>query len=84
MNSYEPQERWWSVEVEFDPILDDIFGVVNNKQHAYGFVAGAGFDWKGAALPEETFERTSWNGWSATGDHAGAPHRHLVLDRQPD
>ena len=32
VNNYEPQERWWSVEVEFDPILDEIFGVVNNKQ----------------------------------------------------
>ena len=35
VNNYEPEERWWSVEVEFDPILDDIFGVVNNKQHAH-------------------------------------------------
>ena len=46
VNNYEPEERWWSVEVEFDPILDDIFGVVNNKQHAHAFVAGAGFDLK--------------------------------------
>ena len=37
VNNYEPTERWWSVEVEFDPILDDIFGVVNNKQHAHLF-----------------------------------------------
>ena len=42
VNNYEPTERWWSVEVEFDPILDDIFGVVNNKQHAHLFVSGAG------------------------------------------
>ena len=54
VNSYEPQERWWSVEVEFDPVLDDIFGVVNNKQHAHAFVVGAGFDWNLAALPGET------------------------------
>ena len=46
VNNYEPEERWWSVEVEFDPILDEIFGVVNNKQHAHGFVEGAGFNWK--------------------------------------
>ena len=25
VNNYEPEERWWSVEVEFDPILDEIF-----------------------------------------------------------
>ncbi|MCY4213943.1 MAG: ATP-binding protein, partial [Gammaproteobacteria bacterium] len=40
VNNYEPEERWWSVEVEFDPILDEIFGVVNNKQHAHAFVDG--------------------------------------------
>lgn len=44
VNNYEPEERWWAVEVEFDPILDEIFGVVNNKQHAHAFVEGAGFD----------------------------------------
>ena len=54
VNSYEPEERWWSVEVEFDPILDEIFGVVNNKQHVHAFVVGADFDWKEAADLEET------------------------------
>ena len=55
VNNYEPEERWWSVEVEFDPILDEIFGVVNNKQHAHAFVSGAGFDEKEAPDPEESF-----------------------------
>ena len=55
VNNYEPQERWWSVEVEFAPILDEIFGVVNNKQHAHTFVSGAGVDWKDMADPGETF-----------------------------
>ena len=55
VNNYEPTERWWSVEVEFDPILDEIFGVVNNKQHAHAFVSGAGFDWKDAADAGESF-----------------------------
>ncbi len=54
VNNYEPEERWWSVEVEFDPILDEIFGVVNNKQHAHTFVSGAGFNWKEWADPGET------------------------------
>ena len=53
-NSYEPEERWWSVEVEFTPALDEIFGVVNNKQHAHAFVAGAGFNWRDVADPDET------------------------------
>ena len=46
VNNYEPEERWWTVEVEFDPILDEIFGVVNNKQHAHGFAGGAGANWE--------------------------------------
>lgn len=55
VNNYEPEERWWSVEVEFDPILDEIFGVVNNKQHAHAFVEGAGFDEREAPEPGESF-----------------------------
>ena len=54
VNNYEPEERWWSAEVEFDPILDEIFGVVNNKQHAHGFVGGAGFNWEDMKDPDET------------------------------
>lgn len=56
VNNYEPTERWWSVEVEFDPILDDIFGVVNNKQHAHLFVSGAGVDEKEIKDEGETLE----------------------------
>jgi len=26
------EDRWWSVEISFDPSLDEIFGVTNNKQ----------------------------------------------------
>lgn len=28
------RERWWGVEIEFQPELDDIFGVTNDKQAA--------------------------------------------------
>lgn len=31
---YDPVERWWGVEVEFPPALDELFGVANNKQTA--------------------------------------------------
>ena len=55
VNNYEPEERWWSVEVEFSPVLDEVFGVVNNKQHAHGFVQGAGFKWEEMADEGETF-----------------------------
>ena len=30
----EPRDRWWGIEVEFPPALDEIFGVTNNKQAA--------------------------------------------------
>jgi hypothetical protein len=33
-NPSEARERWLSVEVSFDPALDDVFGVTNNKQSA--------------------------------------------------
>lgn len=37
VNTYDPRERWWGIEVEFPPALDDIFGVTNNKQSARYF-----------------------------------------------
>lgn len=29
---YEATDRWWSVEISFDPYLDEVFGVTNDKQ----------------------------------------------------
>lgn len=26
-------DRWWAIEIIFDPVLDEVFGVSNNKQH---------------------------------------------------
>lgn len=40
----DPTERWWGVEVEFPPSLDDIFGVTNNKQSARNFSEVLAFD----------------------------------------
>jgi hypothetical protein len=33
IDSYDPRNRWWGIEIRFDPILDEIFGVTNNKQY---------------------------------------------------
>lgn len=33
VNSYDPTERWWGIEIRFKPELDDIFGVSADKQH---------------------------------------------------
>ena len=35
--SSDTRERWWGVEIEFPPALDDLFGVSNNKQSARNF-----------------------------------------------
>lgn len=37
VNSYDPVERWWGIEVEFPPALDELMGVSNNKQSARNF-----------------------------------------------
>lgn len=34
---YDPRERWWGIEVEFPPALDELMGVTNNKQSARNF-----------------------------------------------
>lgn len=31
----DPRDRWWGIEIEFPPALDEVFGVTNNKQHAH-------------------------------------------------
>ncbi|MFZ4084640.1 MAG: ATP-binding protein [Vampirovibrionia bacterium] len=34
---YDTLERWWGIEISFDPDLDEVFGVTNNKQSATAF-----------------------------------------------
>jgi hypothetical protein len=40
------RNRWWGVEVEFPPALDEVFGVTNNKQSARNFaeIANLSYD----------------------------------------
>lgn len=45
-NRYDTRERWWGVEIEFPPHLDEVFGVTNNKQYANNFKELANFDIK--------------------------------------
>lgn len=54
VNSYDPVERWWGVEVDFPPALDEIFGVTNNKQAATHFARMAKFNWEEEAEDGET------------------------------
>ena len=32
LDASEPRHRWWGAEVRFEPVLDELFGVTNNKQ----------------------------------------------------
>jgi len=34
VNRYDTRSRWWGAEIQFEPGLDEVFGVSNNKQHA--------------------------------------------------
>ncbi len=52
---YDPRERWWGVEVEFPPALDEVFGVTNNKQDATVFSQMANFEWQNEDVPGETY-----------------------------
>ncbi|WP_369178643.1 ATP-binding protein [Streptomyces mutabilis] len=45
-STYDPVERWWGIEIEFPPQLDEVFGVTNNKQAATAFSNLAHFDWE--------------------------------------
>ena len=53
-NSYDPTERWWGVEIEFPPVLDEVFGVTNNKQSTTIFTHMSQFDWQTEANPYES------------------------------
>ncbi len=33
----DPTHRWWGIEIRFEPELDEIFELSNNKQHVNGF-----------------------------------------------
>ncbi len=71
---YDPRERWWGVEVEFPPALDEVFGVTNNKQAATVFSHMAQFDWKNEAEPGEKYMDFK-SRLEEDGDT-----RHLVID----
>ncbi|RDG38008.1 DNA mismatch repair protein [Streptomyces corynorhini] len=57
-STYDPVERWWGIEIDFPPQLDEIFGVTNNKQSATKFTALSHFDWteEGEGLTQLEFK----------------------------
>ena len=52
--NFNPVERWWGAEIEFPSILDEVFGVTNNKQNATKLAQMAKFDWKEEAESGES------------------------------
>jgi hypothetical protein len=53
---YDPVERWWGIEVDFPPELDEVFGVTNNKQSATIFSSLAHFDWEAEKEEDDTYK----------------------------
>jgi hypothetical protein len=52
---YDPRERWWKVEIDFPPALDEVFGVPINKQGAPKLAEYASLD-LGQIAEREGFE----------------------------
>ncbi|MGI5205822.1 ATP-binding protein [Spirillospora sp. CA-108201] len=71
-NSYDPVERWWGVEIDFPPALDEVFGVTNNKQSATMFSALANFRWR------EEAAGLSWEEFRAELRDEGDPRLPLI------
>ncbi|MEO1945264.1 MAG: ATP-binding protein [Candidatus Thioglobus sp.] len=36
IDASDPRHRWWGVEIRFEPALDELFEITNNKQHVRG------------------------------------------------
>ena len=51
---YDPVDRWWTIEVDFPPELDELFGVTFTKQGAPTFPRLAAFDWRREAFEDES------------------------------
>lgn len=52
-NDRDERERWWGCEIRFEPVLDELFGVTNNKQA----VRGVGY------LDEKEFRKEHPEDW---------------------
>ena len=76
---YEPTERWWTVEVDFPPALDELFGITNNKQGAMTIQRLSSYDVEREKLPGEETPGDVRRRMEADGD----PRLYLLdLQRQ--
>jgi hypothetical protein len=72
VNPSDPRERFWGIEIDFPPQLDEIFGVTNNKQGAMVFSEFANFNW------QEDAEGMSFSEYCEMLDEEGDPRRPLI------
>lgn len=73
VSASDQRNRWWGLEVEFPPALDEIFGVTNNKQHARNFAELASLSYEDFLTDGKTI--------SALKDEMisdGDPHAYLL------
>lgn len=70
VNTYDPTERWWGVEVEFPPSLDELFGVTNNKQSARNFTELLKIDLESLSTDGKTINQLKEE-WRDEGDPKG-------------
>jgi hypothetical protein len=72
VNSYNPTERFWGIEIDFPPQLDEVFGVTNNKQGAMVFSEFANFNW------QEDANGQNFSEYCDMLDEEGDPRRPLI------
>lgn len=63
----DPTERWWGVEIDFEPSLDRLFRVPTNKQNALAVRDFHSFNWKDEANEGES-ESQFYNRCEEEGD----------------
>jgi hypothetical protein len=68
----EQTERWWGIEIDFPPQLDEVFGVTNNKQSATIFSSLANFKWR------EEAEGLTWHEFRERLQDEGDPRLPLI------
>ncbi len=69
INGNDPTERWWTIEVDFPTLLDEVFGVTNNKQGTVTFQRLAKYDWRREAIPGEETPRDVRKRMEDDGDY---------------
>ena len=70
-NAKDERERWWGCEIRFEPILDELFGVTNNKQAVRGI----------HYLNEKEFKNEHKEDWEETIKHDLRIKLRLELSR---